>query len=36
VEVTLREKLDALEALQAIDLERSAVLAEATELPARA
>jgi len=33
--VTLREKLDALEALQAIDLERGAVLAEAAELPAR-
>jgi len=33
--VTLREKLDALEALQAIDLEKAAVVAEAAELPAR-
>jgi predicted nucleic acid-binding Zn-ribbon protein len=35
VEVTLREKLEALEALQAIDLEKAAVVAEAADLPAR-
>jgi predicted nucleic acid-binding Zn-ribbon protein len=35
VEVTLREKLDALEALQAIDLEKADVQAEAAVLPAR-
>jgi predicted nucleic acid-binding Zn-ribbon protein len=33
--VTLREKLDALEALQAIDLEKSEVLSEAATLPER-
>jgi predicted nucleic acid-binding Zn-ribbon protein len=33
--VTLREKLDALEALQAIDLEKADVLAEGAELPER-
>ncbi|HSN13527.1 MAG TPA: C4-type zinc ribbon domain-containing protein [Anaeromyxobacteraceae bacterium] len=33
--MTLREKLDALEALQAIDLQKADVLAEGEELPAR-
>lgn len=33
--MTLREKLDALEALQAIDLEKAHVLTEGAELPAR-
>ena len=33
--MTLREKLDALEALQAVDLERADVLVEAAALPAR-
>ena len=33
--MTLREKLEALEALQAIDLEKADVLAEGAELPAR-
>ncbi|MGB8931210.1 MAG: C4-type zinc ribbon domain-containing protein [Anaeromyxobacteraceae bacterium] len=33
--MTLREKLDALEALQAVDLEKADVLAEGAELPAR-
>ncbi len=33
--MTLREKLEALEALQAVDLEKAAVVAEAAERPAR-
>mgnify|MGYP001764680325 CR=1 FL=1 len=33
--MTLREKLDALEALQAVDLEKADVLVEAAALPAR-
>lgn len=33
--MTLREKLDALEALQAVDLERAAVLVEAAALPGK-
>jgi predicted nucleic acid-binding Zn-ribbon protein len=35
VEVTLREKLDALEALQAVDLEKADVEAEGAKLPTR-
>jgi predicted nucleic acid-binding Zn-ribbon protein len=35
VEVTLREKLEALEALQAVDLEKADVVVEGAELPAR-
>jgi predicted nucleic acid-binding Zn-ribbon protein len=35
VEVTLREKLDALEALQAVDLEKADVEAEGAKLPSR-